>query len=331
MYKRSSVKKIITTLIFIICLIQSQSANPAWGFWAHQRINQMAVFTLPEELFAFYKPHLNYIEEHAVDPDKRRYAVSDEAPKHYLDIDHYGKYPFDNLPRNWFDAVEKYSEDSLQSYGIVPWHVERMMYWLENAFREKDVKNILRLTAEIGHYISDAHVPLHCTENYNGQLTDQNGIHGFWESRIPELIGDNYDYLTGKAQYIPDINARIWEIVLQSHLMSDSVLTIEKELTNTFPADQKYSFETRGNSTVRVYSRAFTLAYNNALNNMVERRMRENIIDLGSFWLTAWINAGKPDLTGIVAIPFTDAELKELEQVNNAYNSGNKMKGRQEE
>lgn len=324
-------KKIITSLFITTCLLQAQSANPPWGFWGHQRINEMALYTLPEELFAFYKPHIDYITEHAVDPDKRRYAVANEAPKHYLDIDHYGVYPFDNLPRNWFDAVEKFTEDSLQAYGIVPWHVERMMHWLSDAFEKKDVKNILRNTAEIGHYIADAHVPLHCTENYNGQLTDQHGIHGFWESRIPELIGDNFDYLIGKAEYIPDINERIWEIVLQSHQMSDSVLFLEKELSKTFPPDQKYSYEARGNTTVRVYSRAYTLEYNRVMNNMVERRMRETIIDLGSFWLTAWINAGKPDLTGIVAVPFTEEELKEMERVNNAYTDGGKMKGRQEE
>ncbi|HET8962443.1 MAG TPA: zinc dependent phospholipase C family protein [Chitinophagales bacterium] len=324
-------KKIIISLFIITCLLQAQSANPPWGFWGHQRINEMALYTLPEELFAFYKPHIDYITEHAVDPDKRRYAVANEAPKHYLDIDHYGVYPFESLPRNWFDAIEKYSEESLQAYGIVPWHVERMMYWLTESFEKKDVKNILRNTAEIGHYIADAHVPLHCTENYNGQLTDQHGIHGFWESRIPELIGENFDYLTGKAQYIPDINERIWEIVLQSHQMSDSVLFLEKELSKTFPPDQKYSYEARGNTTVRVYSRAYTLEYNRVMNNMVERRMRETIIDLGSFWLTAWINAGKPDLTGIVAVPFTDAELQEMESVNNAYNKGDKMKGRGEE
>ena len=42
----------------------------------------------------------------------------------------------------------------------------------------------------------------HTTENYNGQFTNQKGIHGFWESRIPELFYDEYDFITGKAKYI---------------------------------------------------------------------------------------------------------------------------------
>ena len=116
-------QKLGALLLLLIILLQAQAANPPWGFWAHKRINKMALFTLPQELFAFYKPHLDYIEEHAVDPDKRRYAVVDEAPRHYIDIDHYGEYPFPELPRKWKDAVAKYSEDSLQAYGIVPWYI----------------------------------------------------------------------------------------------------------------------------------------------------------------------------------------------------------------
>ncbi|HCK22414.1 MAG TPA: S1/P1 Nuclease [Bacteroidetes bacterium] len=323
-------QKLGALLLLLIILLQAQAANPPWGFWAHKRINKMALFTLPQELFAFYKPHLDYIEEHAVDPDKRRYAVVDEAPRHYIDIDHYGEYPFPELPRKWKDAVAKYSEDSLQAYGIVPWYIELMMYRLEDAMRNKEVKNILRLSAEIGHYIGDVHVPLHCTENYNGQLTNQNGIHGFWESRIPELIGDDYDYLVGKATYIPYINDRLWEVVLESHLMSDTVLQYEALLNEQFPASQKYAYETRGQSTVRTYSTAYALAYNDMLNNMVERRMRTTIIALGSFWYTAWINAGKPDLTGLDFQPYTDEELEEMNAIDNAWKSGGEMKGRQE-
>ncbi len=313
---------IFILVVFLTTLSQSASAPAPWGFWAHQRINNMALYTLPEELFGFYKPNLQYVTEHAVDPDKRRYAYKDEAPRHYIDIDHYGTYPFAGLPRKWNDAVVKFTEDSLNAYGIVPWYVEKMMFRLTDAFKEKDANYILKTTADLGHYIADAHVPLHCTENYNGQMTGQVGIHGFWESRIPELMGEEFDYFTGKAEFIPDVNKRIWEIVLQSHSMVDSVLSFEKQLNAEFPSDQKYSYETRGASTVRVYSKAYTEKYDAMLNNMVERRMRETIIDLGSFWFTAWVNAGKPNLTGVEIRPWTEAELKEMEDLDKSYNKG---------
>ena len=128
-----------------------------------------------------------------------------EAEKHYIDIDHYIKNdenPFDIMPRRWKDAVDKFSEDTIKAYGISPWNIQSMLYKLTNAFKEKDLIKILKFSAEIGHYISDAHVPLHATENYNGQFTNQKGIHGFWESRVPELFFDDYDLITGKAIYI---------------------------------------------------------------------------------------------------------------------------------
>ena len=127
--------------------------------------------------------------------------IKEEAPRHYIDIDHYGQNPFQVMPRKWTDAVEKFSEDTLLTYGIVPWHIQTVYNRLVKVFEEKDIDYILKNSADLGHYVSDAHVPLHTTENYNGQLTNQKGIHAFWESRLPELFPDNYDYLVGTAEY----------------------------------------------------------------------------------------------------------------------------------
>ncbi|MEO1714051.1 MAG: hypothetical protein AAFU60_12030, partial [Bacteroidota bacterium] len=82
----------------------------AWGFFGHRRINRLAVFTLPADLAGFYKQNIEFITEHAVDPDKRRYATRFEAIRHYIDIDHWGEYPFEEVPRNWLDALMKYTE-----------------------------------------------------------------------------------------------------------------------------------------------------------------------------------------------------------------------------
>lgn len=274
----------------------------AWGFYGHKRINRMACFTLPPEMFPFFKRHIDWISDHAVDPDRRRYAVDGEAQRHYIDIDHYahhGQDPFTVVPRTWKDAVAKLTEDTLQAYGIVPWHIEVMYHRLVKAFQRGDVDRILRNAAELGHYVADAHVPLHTTENYNGQLTNQHGIHAFWESRIPELSAENYDHLVGRAVYIERPLDVAWEAVYESHLRVDSVLGIERELSRSYPDDRKYVFEDRGRSGMRMYSREFTAAYEQAMQGMVERRMNASIVALGSFWYSAWVDAGQPDLSRI--------------------------------
>ena len=302
-----------------------------WGFYAHKKINYYAVFLLPPEMMALYKPQIDFLAEHAVDPDKRRYAVPEEGPRHYIDIDHYGTYPYDSLPRRWNDAVAKYSEDTLNTYGIVPWWLQTMLYRLTDAFKEKNQAKILKLSAEIGHYIADSHVPLHACSNHNGQYTDQKGIHGFWESRVPELLAEKeWDFFIGKAEYIKNPSDFIWKRVLESAAASDSVLKYEKELTQQFPGDQKFSFEDRNGITIRQYSSAFSKAYDAKLNGMIERRMRQSIYAVASFWYTAWVNAGQPDLKNLLNKEFSAEDLKEFESLNNSWKKSG-IKGREHE
>ncbi len=310
-------KRIFLVLIFLSiaysCWFTPQSYG--WGFYAHKRINRMAVFTLPPELIGFYKKHIEYITEHAVDPDRRRYANPDEGARHFLDCDNYGAHPFDSIPKWWKNAVKKYGEDSLKKHGIVPWYIETMVYRLTEAFREMNTDRILYLSADLGHYVADAHVPLHTTRNYNGQFTNQKGIHAFWESRIPELYSEGYDYLVGRAKYVDKVIDKAWSVVKASHVEVDSVLGFEAELNKKFEADKKYSYETRGNALTQVYSADYTKAYDKMLDHMVERRMREAIFTVGSLWYTAWVNAGQPDLSRLEDKEISDS-LKAAQKAN---------------
>lgn len=180
-------------------------------------------------MMVFYKPNIQFITDHAVDPDKRRYAVAEEAPRHYLDMDFYGKYPYSDLPRKYDDAVKKFSEDTVIANGIVPWWIQTMEVRLTNAFKERNPAKILKLSAEIGHYIADSHVPLHASSNHDGQLTNQKGIHGFWESRVPELLAEKeFDFMIGKAGYINDVPKYVWDRILESGAASDTVLDMRR-------------------------------------------------------------------------------------------------------
>lgn len=313
-------QRLFAFLLFMAMALPQQAGS--WGFWAHQHINRVAVFTLPEELFAFYRQHLDYITTHAVDPDKRRSSDPEEAPRHYIDLDYYGPYPYDSLPRRWQEAVIRYTEDTLKAYGIVPWHVQRMYYRLVEAFREKNVDRILRLSADIGHYIADAHVPLHATLNYNGQLTGQHGIHSLLESRIPELFNEQYDFVVGPAQLFENPLNRIWEVVLQSGAAVDTVLAMEMQVRNEIPEAERQVLESRGNRQVKVYSREYAGRYHDLLNGLVERRMRASILAVGAFWYTAWVEAGQPDLSSLTGEPLSQADSLRLINESLLYRQG---------
>jgi hypothetical protein len=277
----------------------------SWGYFAHYKINRLAVFTLPKSMAGFYKANIEFITEHAVSADKKRYVDTTEAPRHYLNADHYGKKPFTKIPQRWNDAVVKFSEDSLNKQGTVPWTIQRTYYRLVNALKAHDTLAILTTSANLGHYIADAHVPLHLTQNYNGQLTNQTGIHALFETRIPELFGNSYNYYIGKARYIENPLAEAFKICRTSYSEVDSVLRMERLLNKTFPANKKMVRVKRGNRMITDYSVEYSRAFQKLLKGMVQRRMRSAILDIGSYWYSAWVDAGQPDLNKLIKQPLS--------------------------
>ncbi|MEY3717444.1 MAG: hypothetical protein RL285_1319 [Bacteroidota bacterium] len=286
--------------LFLLCMVGAQQLG-AWGFLGHKTINRQAVYALPQPLFGFYKSHIDFMTEHAVDPDQRRYTDTAEACRHYIDLERYEKaMPIDTLPKFWKLAVEKYSADTLFAYGVVPYHVQTMLYRLTEAFKNKDVDRILQLSADIGHYVADAHVPLHTSLNYDGQLTQQNGIHALWETRIPEISLKNYELTVPIAHYLDSPNDSLWYCIETSHSHLPAVLSNEKQLSLAWGEDQKYELTTDNKGkTKKQVKEAFALAYESSLNHMVEDRMRTAITSVSSYWYTAWMLAGQPDMTGL--------------------------------
>lgn len=280
-----------------------------WGFHAHKIINKNAVYLLPNNtLFGFFKKNIDYLTESAVNPDKRRYVLADEAPRHYIDIDSYILLGFKTLPKYYSEIKNVIPSDSLTKHGILPWHISEVHKNLTKAFISKDAKWILKTAADLGHYVADAHVPLHTTHNYDGQYTNQKGIHALWETRLPELYSKKYDYLIGKATYIEDVQKQAWESINASHNALDSVFKFETEVSAIVGDEFKYAFEEKNASTIRIYSKEFSKLYADKLNGQVERQLRNSIKMLADLWYTSWIDAGQPDLSSL------EKELKNSEE-----------------
>lgn len=277
-----------------ILLVLSLSS---WGFYAHKKINRASVFTLPTELAAFYKLHIDAITQKSVDADKRCYVDSSESARHFIDIEEYADGNIDSIPIHWSKATAKFQERKMRTSGIVPWQIYFTYTKLVDAFQKRQTAAIIRHSADLGHYIADAHVPLHTTLNYNGQLTDQIGIHAFWESRLPEMFAVNYNLFVGKARYMEDPLDSAWTMIRESHALVTTVLQIEKELSQTFPKHLQRSYITRNNLLIATYSDAYAEAYHDRMQGMVEERMRKSIQRIGSFWYSAWVDAGQPPLS----------------------------------
>jgi hypothetical protein len=311
-------QRFISSLLGIVLIVLCSS----WGFFAHYRINRLAVFTLPKPMAGFYRSNIDYITEHAVSPDKRRYVDSTEVPRHFFDADHYGKKPFEVMPKKWKDAVAKYSKDTIIKYGTVPWSIQYQYYRLVRAFKAHDTTGILNASVYLWHYIADAHVPLHLTQNYDGQLIGQKGIHALWESRIPELFSNKYNYYVGKARYIDNPLKEAFRICQSSYKSVDSVLRFERTLNKTFPQDKKYELVQHGKRQVQDYSAAYSQAYHQMLKGMIARKMRSSVRSVGSYWYSAWVDAGQPDLDKLIAQPLSDEQKTDLQKEEALYRAG---------
>ncbi len=282
--------------MLIIWMFFSPAEGKGFGFHAHRIINRMAVYTLPPEMIGLYKSHIEFLAERSIDPDRRAHVVEGEAPRHYIDIDHFGEQPFQSMPRGWSEARAKYSRDTLMEYGVLPWHIDEMAERLTLAFQNRDLDQILINSAHLGHYIADACTPLHTTLHYNGRTPAERGIHALWESRLPELYAHEYDYLTGRAEYIPDPLGKAWELIEQSHHHVTKIYQVYDSLHSVIPADQIYVVEMRGQATGQHFSRTFSAAFHRGLEGMVEQQMQKAVKTIGDFWFTAWVDAGQPRL-----------------------------------
>ena len=300
--------------LLIVCLICGVGNIRSWGFLAHRTIHQNDCLAMPKPLFDFYKRHINYLIDHATDPDNRRYVVGNEACRHFMDCDFYETtVPLDTVPKDYSEAVCLFSEDTVLKHGIVPWQCNKMIYWLKNAFQERNLQKILKVSADIGHYVADAHVPLHTSSNYNGQKTNQNGIHALWETRIPELFINQYPIYISEVEFLPNYSVEIWKSIEESFSLVPKVLMFEKIAKQLTPLNSHYQFVQKGSNVIKIESEQLIRNYERQLENMVLLRMKKSIQMVANTWYTAWIMAGEPDLTNLDSSIPVDLPIENIE------------------
>lgn len=269
----------------------------SWGALVHKTVHQLAIYQLPNEMRSFFYTHADYLIKNATRPDARRNSDSTEATKHFIDFEVYGKNAAYDMPFSWKAAKAKYQEDTLKKYGYVPYVIIDMQQKLTNAFKKGIKDSILFYAADLGHYIGDAHVPLHTTENYDGQLSNQKGIHSLWESMVPEIELEQFNlYTPHKAQYIANKEEAVWNVLRKSHALVKDVFEKEVEVTKAIGQDKKYRIQIRRGKEVKYYTSEFAKAYYEALKNSINEQLLSSSQMISDFWYTAWVDAGKPNL-----------------------------------
>ena len=283
-----------------------------WGSLVHKTTHQLATYELPKKLQKFYYQNLDTLVASSTRPDIRRNTDTTEASKHFIDLEAYGDSAAYKMPLQWSEAVKIYSEDSLLKYGYVPYHIIYMKNKLTEAFRKQNADSILFYSADLGHYIEDANVPLHTSINYDGQLSNQKGLHSLWESTVPEVELTNYNLFSRhKAKYISHPEEDIMNSIRRASKLLPDVFAKEKEISATFSDSQKYVTRTsRSGGSYTTYSPAFAKAYSASLKNTINDQLIFSANQVADFWYTCWADAGKPDLQNLTKTPYTKADKK---------------------
>lgn len=277
----------VSTLAGLVLLILTSAAPSAWGFDVHRFITNAALDELPAAIRPYYQKHRAFITEHSIDPDlMRTYGVETEEPNHFMDMDAIAPDPFTGIPHEEAEYIRKLGAEKAREYGRVPWRAEEVYNRLVAEFRKPEqnqrmsTNNINALSAALAHYVEDAHVPFHAAVNYDGQATNQRGIHGRFES---ELFNRFKDRMTLKAAAAPPVmNPRdfIFAKLTESIRLVPAVLAADKA------AIQGREF----------YDDAYFEQFFGGAKPVVERRISEAIGGVAAVITGAWQTAGKPVL-----------------------------------
>jgi len=254
----------------------------AWGPYGHQLVNGSAVEALPEPLRAFYRANREHLESLSMMPDEWRGGDREEGPRHFIDLDRYGTAPPFDIPHDYQAAVLKHGKSKVDGNGIVPWVIEQRFQQLVEAMKKRDAAGIVYQSAVLGHYVADVHVPFHATENYDGQMTQQRGIHARFEEGIVERFVKSVSVKPQSAKEISNVVDAAFGWAADSLSFVPEILKADKEAQKAV-----------GNLD---YDELYYSLFGKTASAIAARRLNDAAHDLASLWYTAWVKAGRPQL-----------------------------------
>ena len=254
------------------------SGARAWGDNAQKLVVNQAIDTLPQELRSYFESNRAFLVQHVLDPIEAETKTPTERHNHFLRLDKYGRFPFDALPRSYKAAVTKFGKSKLESTGLLPWQVGVYSQKLTEAMRLGHWDEARLNAAILADYVSESHDPFNTTENFDGQLSAQTGIHERFGTTLIERFSSFFPMRPNDASFINDPTDHAFEACLSSHSWLETILL----------ADRNARLE------VKSYNDEYFDRFYNLSAATLIRQLSEAATDVGSYWLTAWTNAGKP-------------------------------------
>jgi hypothetical protein len=250
-----------------------------WGERGHQIINAAAVENLPEPLRSYFRARKAFLVEYAIDPDRQARNDPEERPHHFTDADGYDAYPFEVLRQQFVE--ERLGPPPAQlNFGDSIWQIERFTLKLADDFRRQRWEDADHDAVYAAHYAGDLVQPLHTVLNYDGQLTNQQGIHERFETELVNALADGWVLESKPAVNESDLRARIFRELVESYANCQVI----------FAADN-----------IAVFGRSYldpqySVTFRNLAGRLARKRLEAGASFISSLWYTAWHRAGKPAL-----------------------------------
>jgi hypothetical protein len=262
-----------------LCLTRPGRAL-AWGPTAHEIVNEWAIQTLPPEIRPYFEDNRQFLVEHANDTDELIKTDRYERMRHYIYLDKYGMFPYPNLPHDYKQAKDKFVSWRLVRDGVLPWQIGEFSLRLTKAMKAGEWDEVKVDAAALAHYLADAHDPLHTTQNFDGQMTSQKGLSARFDIQLFHRYSKLFIMHPDVAAKIDDPTEYAFQTCLESNVWVDLVVWSDLRARESLAAyDDEY------------YDRFY-----NQVGPTVVREINEAAHDAGSYWYTAWLNAGRPQL-----------------------------------
>lgn len=251
-----------------------------WGANAHRLITNKAVDTLPPEIRGFFEANRNFLVQKCTLPLASLAQNPGDRRNQFIYLDRYGRFPFATLPRDYNTAVRKHGRRMIDANGKLPWQIGYYSLKLRQAFEAKNWEEAKLAAATLAYYVAAAHDPFNTTENHDGTLSGQPGV----DQRFSTSLVDRYQLFffmrPNEAVEVRDPTDRAFEVVLSAHSWIENILLADR----------------RARRGLNDYTDEYYDRFYNQAGAILLRQLSDASSEVGSFWLSAWIHAGRPQL-----------------------------------
>jgi hypothetical protein len=266
-----------------------------WGSTGHRIINGSVIFHLPPEMSAFVQQGL-FLANHASDADNRKGGdgqkpyLLQEGPRHFIDVDNYPEFASKTVPKDLSALIAQYDSATVFDIGILPWAIVWTLDSLTAQLHRADWQRAWQSAADLGHYVGDAHQPLHNTKDYNGRasLSGSNGIHSRYETAMINANQNSLAIEADTVHFIPNPIEYAFNIVYQSNSYVDSIYIAEAN------AHQASGWNGNGQAP-----QGYLATLWEETKGFTQLQFQRATLTYANFLYTAWVNAGSPVITSV--------------------------------